>query len=278
MAVNGRAKDLTGQTFNHWRVLERIDNPNSGARYYLCQCVCGKKSSIRGHSLTSGGSESCGCVSGKGVRHLMSKTRTYKSWVSMKSRCNNENATGYEIYGGSGIKVCDRWNDSFELFLEDMGERPENTSIDRINPKGNYEPSNCRWADKKTQDENKRKSIKVIIDGDERNITRLCRDYCVSRSTVQKRLALGMTFEEAVKKPSEKPKYMIVLNNGSPMNKDEFFREYKIPSTTINRWISKGKTLTQAVQEFLEKNKVNVSSLVVEKDLKIKLTPQNKLG
>lgn len=275
MAVNGRAKDLTGQTFNHWKVLEMVDNLSSGARYYLCQCVCGKKSSIRGHSLTSGGSESCGCVSGKGVRHLMSKTRVYKTWTSMKHRCNNKDAVNYETYGGRGISVCERWNESFEEFYKDMGDRPKNTSIDRIDPNGNYEPSNCRWADKTTQDENKRKSVKVIIGDEERNITRLCRDYGVSRSTVQKRLALGMTFEEAIKKPSEKPKYMIVLNNGLPMNKDEFFREYKIPSTTINRWISKGKTLTQAVQKFLEKNKVNVSSLVIEKDLKIKLTSRS---
>lgn len=264
MAANGKAKDLTGQTFNSWKVLKMVKNDKSGARYYLCQCVCGKISSVRGYSLTSGRSESCGCVSGKGVRHLMSKTRTYKTWVSMKSRCNNKNATGYETYGGSDIKVCDRWNNSFELFLEDMGERPKNSSIDRIDPLGDYEPNNCRWADKTTQDENKNKSVKILIDGEYRNITRLCREHGVSRSTIQKRLSMGMTFEQAISAKSKKPKYKIVLNNKTPMGKDEFFRVYKIPSTTINRWVKGGKTLEQSICDMLKKNNVEVSSLTVE--------------
>lgn len=89
-----------------------------------------------------------------------STTSTYVSWKSMKTRCNNPNASNYYKYGGKGIKICDSWN-SFVNFLNDMGERPINTSLDRVDSSGNYEPSNCRWATYKVQarDSGRRKTI-----------------------------------------------------------------------------------------------------------------------
>lgn len=87
--------------------------------------------------------------------HGLSRSRTYKSFIAMKTRCNNPNTPYYENYGGRGIKICKRW-DKFENFLADMGERPEGESLDRINNNGNYTPSNCRWADKSTQQINQR--------------------------------------------------------------------------------------------------------------------------
>lgn len=82
----------------------------------------------------------------------------YRIWVSMKERCYNHKCSGYEHYGGRGVEVCEQWKNSFYAFIADMGERPINTSIDRINVNGNYEPSNCRWATKHQQMANKRTS------------------------------------------------------------------------------------------------------------------------
>lgn len=89
-------------------------------------------------------------------QHRMTKSPEYKSWQSMKSRCLNPKATGYEYWGGRGIKICDRWLNSFENFLADMGKRPEGATLNRIDNDGNYEPQNCKWSFISEQQLNKR--------------------------------------------------------------------------------------------------------------------------
>ena len=83
------------------------------------------------------------------------RTPTYVSWYNMKSRCNNPNANDYKYWGGRGISVCLRW-ESFANFLDDMGERPEGLTLDRVDNDGDYEPGNCRWATWKEQRANRR--------------------------------------------------------------------------------------------------------------------------
>ena len=95
----------------------------------------------------------CGAVYGK-TKH----SPTYNTWHGMKNRCDNPRQQAYKYYGGRGIKVCDRWFLSFENFLEDMGERPKGTTLDRIDNDENYEPGNCRWITQKEQLKNRRKS------------------------------------------------------------------------------------------------------------------------
>lgn len=130
---------------------------------WRCKCDCGNELDVRKPYLTSGDTKSCGCfrretTAGLKRKHgLAHKSGTYDIWVLMRQRCNNPKASGYSYYGGSGITVCERWDD-YQNFLSDMGERPEGLTLDREDPNGNYEPGNCRWATWETQNNNKRKA------------------------------------------------------------------------------------------------------------------------
>lgn len=150
----GRFTDISNKTFGRLLVLRRIANLPGGTTY-LCRCSCGKEKGILAKNLVNGRSQSCGCVRDvelHGLRHL----RAYRSWVSMKQRCLNPSATGYERYGGAGVKIHESWM-KFSSFLADMGERPEGTSLDRVNNDKGYEPGNCAWATPKQQANNRRK-------------------------------------------------------------------------------------------------------------------------
>ncbi len=152
-----------GDKFTRLSVIDR-GPANSGK--VKCRCECGTVKLVSKWSLKIGEIKSCGCLKLKhGHASATVKSRTYIKWTKMKHRCTNKNASDYPRYGGIGIKVCDRWLESFNNFLEDMGEVPDGLSIDRVDPFGNYEPSNCRWADQKTQDRNRRGTVYLTVDG-----------------------------------------------------------------------------------------------------------------
>ena len=161
----GKPLNLAGQTFGRLTAIRRAENDDNGRARWLCDCECGNSTTARSTDLTGGKQLSCGCwrreASGmRGPTYEHSRpghfSRTYRSWSGMIQRCTNPKNPSYNCTV-RGITVCDRWLNSFAAFLEDMGECPDNEhSIDRINNDGNYEPSNCRWADKWTQARNRR--------------------------------------------------------------------------------------------------------------------------
>ena len=156
--------ELKGQRFGRLVALKRLKATKSGDILWLCKCDCGNIKEVTGSNLNVGDTRSCGCLRRKsGERFGYYKNgkapRTYITWLAMLQRCNNPNDNEYKNYGGRGISICKSWT-KFENFLKDMGKRPKELTLDRINNDGNYEPGNCRWATRAEQAQN-RKSTKL---------------------------------------------------------------------------------------------------------------------
>ncbi len=140
------------------RAVRRAD----GITWADCACDCGAAHTARAHTLKNGSSTSCGCVRlallrRRWLRHGKTQTPEFYVWRSMKQRCTNPKHRAFKNYGGRGIKVCDRWLNSFEAFLNDMGARPSpELQLDRVNNDGDYTPENCRWATASEQSRNRR--------------------------------------------------------------------------------------------------------------------------
>ena len=127
----------------------------------------------------------------------MTKHPLHQTWAGMRGRCYNTNEPSFARYGALGVSVCDRWRNDFAAFLVDMGPRPDGTSLDRIDPCGNYEPGNCRWADRFTQARNKRDDRRHVVDGARLTLQEMADRVGVSRQAVQQRIKWGWTPEEA---------------------------------------------------------------------------------
>lgn len=138
----------------------------------------------------------------KNVTHGFSKRGRvqpeYRAWAQMRARCLNKQSTVYRHYGGRGIQVCERWA-LFEAFLSDMGEKPSAAhTLDRIDPNGNYEPSNCRWATWKQQQQNRRNNRIVTYNGLTASLAEVCDANGLKYKTVHARLSKGMPLEVAM--------------------------------------------------------------------------------
>lgn len=156
--------NLLGKRFGRWLVVAPTKSKTKTK--WICQCDCGAKKPVRSSSLVNGDSVSCGCYADE-LKHkyigtsINWKSPEYYVWSAMIQRCHNPKTTGYHNYGGRGISVCPEWRGSFLKFFNSVGARPSNKhSIDRINNDGNYEPGNVRWATRREQNLNTRRTIR----------------------------------------------------------------------------------------------------------------------
>lgn len=131
------------------------------------------------------------------------QTRSYSIWRNMKARCSNPNNTHWDYYGGKGIKVCDRWQ-SFNNFFEDMGESPDETTIERIDGNRDYEPSNCKWATHTEQMRNVSRNVNLTHNGVTQCLAEWARHINVSFTTLRNRIQRGWSVEKAVTTPADK--------------------------------------------------------------------------
>lgn len=134
------------------------------------------------------------------IKHGMYRSKVYAVWCEMKRRCDNPNHKYYSYYGGRGISVCKRWSDSFISFCEDMGERPKGMTLERSNNKGNYEPTNCRWATRKQQANNIRSNVILDFEGLKLTVSEWAEKLKIKRSTIYARIFRGWPVEKILTK------------------------------------------------------------------------------
>lgn len=205
-----KVKYNVGDNINGFLFLSEIEQtPRIGT--FLCK-YCGSEFKTKLHSISSGHTKSCGCMSNKlgankrtvhGHNTRAGKSGEYTSWECMINRCYNEKHPNHTYYSGFGIIVCDRWKNSFENFLADMGPKPtpEHT-LDRFpNQHGIYEPINCRWASKVEQSDN-RVNVKLLeYNNKKQSMARWSEDYSISYNILRNRIKRGDTIEQAIQSP-----------------------------------------------------------------------------
>jgi hypothetical protein len=186
------AEDLAGRKFGRLTVKQCAGRDKRLVLLWLCACDCGGEIITKGSSLKSNHTKSCGCLAKEAFKtscltHGKCKSLEYSRWLSMKARC-----VEHKNYALRGIKVCDRWLNSFEAFYEDMGciPTPKHT-LDRIDNDKGYEPANCRWATRLEQMNNTRKNRFITAFGRTQTMTQWARELNFGRGVIQGRIRRG---------------------------------------------------------------------------------------
>lgn len=204
-----RVINLLGRKFGRLTVISRASNNKHGKARWLCQCECGKRKAILANSLLSGKTKSCGCYRKEVAphnnlpKHGMSGTRLWTIWCGMKSRCYYPKNIAFKNYGDRGIRVCPEWVDNFLAFHEWALKNgyADNLTIDRINCDGNYEPSNCKWSTYEEQENNRRDTVYLTIQGQTLPVSEWAKKSGISAATLRNRISSGWEESEMLLRP-----------------------------------------------------------------------------
>jgi hypothetical protein len=218
---------IAGQVIGNWELLSKLPIQDK----WEVKCICGVKREAYISNLINGRPLSCGCL--KPALSPWKSRPTYNSWNHAKERCYNPKDNAYPNYGGRGITMCDRWLNSFHAFLEDMGEKPEGLTLDRINNNGNYEPANCRWATQTEQANNRRSNVAV---GDYKTMTEAANTIGLSYSALKDRVNSGWEIEKILTTPS-RPKTRKIQGYSSII---EAAQRTGIPESILRGRLSRG--------------------------------------
>ncbi len=198
---------MIGQKFGRLTVITE-----NGSQWFV-RCDCGVEKTIARKSVLRKDERrrvrSCGCFhkervaeqGKKNARHGMKDSPTWRSWLAMRNRCENPNNPAYSSYGGRGITVCERWA-VFENFFADMGLRPENTSIDRIDNNSGYSPDNCKWSSRVEQSLNRRTTRIINTPEGPLPLALAAKKWGIGRCTLSYRLSNGWPIDEALATPA----------------------------------------------------------------------------
>lgn len=204
--------DLTGKVFTNLTVIRDAPSKN-GNSYWVCICRCSpeKERIVQGDNLKNGGTKSCGCYRLKHGATIRGekRPRSYVSWADMKARCKYPSNENYERYGGRGITVCERWIDSYENFLEDMGEPTKGLTLERKNNDGNYSPENCKWATDIEQVRNRRSNHNLTYNGETKCLVEWSEILNINYNTLKTRInQAGWSVEQAFETPVKGKNYV----------------------------------------------------------------------
>lgn len=208
--MNSMYRNLHGLTVGKLRVVS-FHSMRKGYAMWNCVCECGNTPVIRsGALLKPVPTRSCGCLKSKYVKHGGSAggriSKTYRVWSRMKERCLNPKHDNYEYYGGKGIKICDRWLESFENFRADMGEIPEGMTIERKDRDKDYCPENCIWATNIEQQNNRSNNLRLEYNGKTQTAAQWGRELGIPLLRISSRIRLGWTVQEALTTPPDPKK------------------------------------------------------------------------
>lgn len=240
--------DWAGRTVGRLTVVGKSERRVCGTTAWLCRCECGGEAYARLVDLRRGRPKSCGCVN-RSRTHGASRTPEFRVWCGLRQRCNSSRYREFYLYGGRGIRVCERWlgKDRFANFLQDMGRRPSaRHSIERKDVNGDYAPENCVWATATEQARNKRNNRLLTFNGKTQPLPLWADEVGVSVDLLHSRLYRKWSVRRALTTPADAALRKISFG-GESLTLTHWARRLGISPSTLHHRLATGWPLAKAL-------------------------------